>query len=231
MPAASLKEQVYGELSRVTQAISNPKRMELIDVLSNKNFTVEELSREISMSVASTSQHLQVLKSAKLVEARRNGNFIIYSIADDSVLRLVSSVKELGFRRIAEIDRLISDFKADKNILESITLDDLLTRFKKEKIVLIDVRPQEEYNSGHIKNALSVPLGQLRKRISDLPKGKTIVAYCRGPLCVMAADAVKYLRSKKIKALRLEDGYTEWKLKQQEQSQAVKPVQSKRHIK
>lgn len=218
MAAATVKEQVYQELSRVTHAISNPKRMELIDVLSQRNHTVEELSKEISMSIASTSQHLQVLKSAKLVETQRNGNFIIYSISDDRVLKLVSAVKELGFRKIAEIELLINDFKTDKNILESITLNDLLVRSRKEKILLIDVRPANEYESGHIKNALSIPLDQLKKRIKELPKGKTIVAYCRGPLCVMSADAVKFLQSKKIKAIRMEDGYVEWKLKQQDKN-------------
>jgi rhodanese-related sulfurtransferase/DNA-binding transcriptional ArsR family regulator len=216
MAANSFKEQVYQELSRVTHAISNPKRMELIDVLSQKGYSVEELSNEIAMSIASTSQHLQVLKSAKLVATQRNGNFIIYSISDDSVLRLVSAVKELGFRKFAEIDRLIGDFKADKNMLESITLDDLLARSKKEKIMLIDVRPEEEYKAGHIPDAVSIPLGELKKRINDLPKGKTIVAYCRGPLCVMSADAVKLLQAKKFKAIRMEDGYVEWKLKQPE---------------
>ncbi len=218
MSETSLKEKVYQELSRITHAISNPKRMELIDILSQKKHTVEELSKKISISIASTSQHLQVLKSAKLVETKRNGNFIIYSISDDSVLRLVSSVKELGFRKIAEIERLINDFKSDKNILESITLDDLFARSKKEKILLIDVRPAEEYESGHIKDAVSIPLDQLKKRLNELPKSKTIVAYCRGALCVMAADAVKLLQSKKFKAIRMEDGYVEWKLKQQEQN-------------
>lgn len=216
MAASSIKEQVYQELSRVTRAISNPKRMELIDILSQKGYSVEELSKEITMSIASTSQHLQVLKSVKLVETQRLGNFIIYSITDDSVLRLVSAVKELGFRKIAEIDRLISDFKADKNILESITLDDLLVRSKKEKVLLIDVRPENEYNAGHIPNAVSIPLAQLKKRLNELPKNKTIIAYCRGPLCVMAVDAIKILNQKKIKAIRMEDGYVEWKLKQQE---------------
>ena len=133
MAKSSIKEQVYQELSRVTHAISNPKRMELIDVLSQKCYSVEELSKEIEMSIASTSQHLQVLKSAKLVDKQRQGNFIIYSITDDSVLKLVSAVKELGFRKIAEIERLISDFKADKKVLESITLDGLLARSKKGK--------------------------------------------------------------------------------------------------
>ena len=216
MASNSFKEQVYQELSRVTHAISNPKRMELIDVLSQKEYTVEELSNEISMSVASTSQHLQVLKSAKLVETKRNGNFIIYSISDDTVLKLVSVVKELGFRKIAEIELLINDFKTDKDILESLTIDDLLARSKKEKILLIDVRPTEEFEAGHIPDAVSIPLDQLKKRMKDLPKGKTIIAYCRGALCVMSADAVKILQSKKFKALRMEDGYVEWKLKQQE---------------
>jgi rhodanese-related sulfurtransferase len=214
MPTSSIKEQVYKELSRVTHAISNPKRMELIDALSQKDYSVEELSKEISMSIASTSQHLQVLKSAKLVDTQRQGNFIIYGITDDSVLKLVSVVKELGFRKIAEIERLISDFKANKNILESITLDDLLVRSKKEKVILIDVRPKDEYNAGHIPNAISIPLAQLRKRLNELPKNKTIIAYCRGPLCVMAIDAITLLNQKKFNAVHMEDGYVEWKLMQ-----------------
>lgn len=215
MATTSIKEQIYQEFSRVTHAISNPKRMELIDVLSQKSYSVEELSKEIAMSIASTSQHLQVLKLLKFVETKRQGNFIIYSITDDSILRLVSVVKELGFRKIAEIERLISDFKADKNILESITIDDLLTRSKKEKVMLIDVRPEGEYNAGHIPNAISIPLAQLKNRLNELPKNKTIIAYCRGPLCVMAVDAIKLLSQKKFKAIRMEDGYVEWKLKQQ----------------
>ena len=214
MVADTLKEKIYRELSRVTQAISNPKRMELLDILSNKEWSVEELSGELSMSVANTSQHLQVLKSAKLVKTRREGNFIFYRIADDRVLRLIAAVKELGFSQYAEVEKIINDFKADKNILESLTLDDLLTRSRKEKILLIDVRPADEYLAGHIRDAVSIPLSQLKKRLQELPNGKTIVAYCRGPLCVMAVEAVKILQGKKIKAIRMEDGYVEWKLKQ-----------------
>lgn len=216
MAMSSIKEQIYQEFSRVTHAISNPKRMELIDVLSQRNYSVEELSKEISMSIASTSQHLQVLKSVKLVDTERQGNFIIYSIKDDSILKLVSAVKELGFRKIAEVERLIKDFKADKNILESITLDDLLARSKKAKVMLIDVRPEDEYNAGHIPNAVSIPLAQLKARLNELPKNQTIIAYCRGPLCVMAVDAIRLLNQKKFNAIRMEDGYVEWKLKQQE---------------
>lgn len=216
MVADTLKEKIYKELSRVTQAISNPKRMELLDILSNKEWSVEELSRELSMSVANTSQHLQVLKSARLVKTRREGNFIFYAIADDRVLRLVSTVKEFGFSQYAEVERIIADFKTHKNILESLTLEDLIARSRKEKIMLLDVRPKDEYLAGHIPDAVSIPLSQLKKRIHELPKGKTIVAYCRGPLCVMAVEAVKILHEKKIKAVRMEDGFVEWKLKQLE---------------
>lgn len=215
MPSSALKEQAYRELSRVTHAISNPRRIELLDIISNKDWSVDELSREISMSMASTSQHLQVLKSAKLVNTKREGNFIIYSIADDGVLQLIAAVKKLGFRKYAEVERIINDFKADKNVLESITLDDLLARSENENIMLIDVRPEDEYRAGHIKDAVSVPLSQLKKRIHELPKGKTIVAYCRGPFCVMAIDAVQMLQAKNINAIRMEEGYVEWKLKQQ----------------
>lgn len=215
MSSNSLKEQVYQQLSRVTHAISNPKRIELIDILSQKGFSVEDLSKEISMSVASTSQHLQVLKSAKLVKTQRQGNYIIYSITDDSVLKMVSSIKELGFLKIKEIEGLISDFKTAKNLLRSITLDDLKSMSKKEKILLIDVRPEDEYRAGHIPNAVSIPLSQLKKRLNELPRNKTIVAYCRGPLCVMAIDATTILKNKKFNVLRMEDGYVEWKLKQQ----------------
>jgi rhodanese-related sulfurtransferase/DNA-binding transcriptional ArsR family regulator len=214
MSDSMIKDQFYRELSRVTHAISNPKRMELIDTLSQKSYSVEDLSKEIVMSVASTSQHLQVLKSAKLVETSRRGNYIIYSITDDSVLRLVSIVKELGFRKIAEIEKLITDFKTGKKNLECITLAGLVARSKNEKILLIDVRPEDEYKAGHIPHALSIPLAQLKKRLNELPKNKTIVAYCRGPLCVMADDAIKILKEKKFKAIRMEEGYVEWKLAQ-----------------
>jgi rhodanese-related sulfurtransferase/DNA-binding transcriptional ArsR family regulator len=218
MAVSTLREQVYQELSRITNALSNPKRLELLDILSNRGWSVDELSREMSMSVASTSQHLQILKSAKLVNTKWQGNFIIYSIADDSVLRLVFAIKELGFRKYAEVEKMITDFRTDKNDLESITLDGLLERSKNENIMLIDVRPEEEYKAGHIPDAISIPISELQKRLIDLPKDKTIVAYCRGPLCVMSADAVKLLKRKKIKALRMEDGYVEWKLKQQKQT-------------
>jgi rhodanese-related sulfurtransferase len=215
MSSSLFKEQIYQELSRVTQAVSNPKRMEIIDMLSQREFSVEELSKEISMTIASTSQHLQVLKKAQIVDAKRNGNFIIYGISDDIVLRLVSIVKELGFKKLAEIEQIVSDYKSDKDNLESLTIDDLLGLLEKERVLLIDVRPTEEFEAGHIPNAVSIPLDLLKERINELPKDISIVAYCRGPLCVMASEAVKLLNEKKFKAMRLEDGYVEWKLKQQ----------------
>lgn len=216
MNRQTFREQVYGELSRVTHAMSHPKRMELVELLAQRGFSVEELSIEISMSVASTSQHLQVLKLARLVEAERRGNFIIYRIADENVIRLLAAVRELGIRKYAEVDRILKDFKADKNLLESITLEELIEKGKKRSVILLDVRPKEEYEAGHIEGAVSIPLAVLKKRMKELPAGKTIVAYCRGPLCVMAADAVKLLNAKRYKAIRMEDGYIEWKLRQSE---------------
>lgn len=214
MASSFLKEQVYLELSRISHALSHPKRMELLDVLSQRDFSVEELSTEISMSMASTSQHLQVLKSAKLVETKRNGNFIIYSVAEEKVWSIMSLIREFGFKKNAEIAKVISDFKEDKKQLESISLEDFLARSKKEKILLLDVRPLQEFEAGHIPKAISIPLHQLKGKIKDLPKEKIIIAYCRGPLCVMAAEAVKMLKEKKFSAFYMEDGYVEWKLKQ-----------------
>ncbi len=212
MAPSTIKKQYYQELSRVTHAISHSSRMELIDVLSQGSHSVEELSKEIGMSLASTSQHLQVLKSARLVDTTREGNYIIYRISEDSVISLVMAIKELGARRLAEIDRLVRDFKSDQHVLESITLEDLIARSKKEKMLLIDVRPQKEYLEGHIPNAVSVPLSDLNEKMKDLPRDKTIIAYCRGPLCVMASEAVKILKKNKFRAIGLEQGYVEWKL-------------------
>lgn len=212
MATSLLKELVYKELSRVTHAISNPKRLELIDVLSQKPYSVEELSKEISMTISSTSQHLQVLKSAKLVQATRQGNFIIYSISDENILHLVLAIRELGFRKYAEIERLLNDFKVDRKILESITLEDFRVRSKKEDILLIDVRPEDEFLAGHIQGAISIPLNQLKNRMNNLPEDKTIVAYCRGPLCVMASEAVELLQKNNFDVLLMEEGYIDWKL-------------------
>lgn len=213
MATSELKTKVYKELARVSHAVSNPKRLELLDVMAQRVWSVEELSREISMSIASASQHLQILKAARLVETERRGNFIMYRIADDGVLRLLSDVKDIAYRKNAQIERLINDYKKDKKILETLSLDELLQKNRKQKILLLDVRPDEEFDYGHIKGAVSIPLSELKKRMNELPKNKTIVAYCRGPLCVMAGDAVKILKQNKFKAIQLEEGYTEWKLK------------------
>lgn len=213
---AVLKEQVYQEFSKVTHAISNPKRMELIDMLCQRDFSVEELSKEISMSIASTSQHLQVLKSARLVETSRKGTYIIYRIADANVVCLISLVKRIGMRKNAEIGRLITDYKKDRGSLAAITLDELLARSKKERIMLIDVRPEEEFVAGHITGAISMPVDQIAKRLNEIPADANIVAYCRGALCVMASEAVKILKKKKFNAIEMEDGYVEWKAKQME---------------
>ncbi len=212
MSTNTYKERIYQEFSRVALALAHPKRLELMDLLSQRAFGVEELSREIGMSIASTSQHLQVLKSARIVSTRRQGNFIYYSIADESILRLLAGVKEVAHRQFAEIDRILHDFKQEKELLDCLTLDAFLQKSRSEEVVLLDVRPADEFAAGHIPGAISMPVAELPSRLAELPRDSSIVAYCRGPLCVMAADAVKILRENAFQAQRMEEGVVEWKM-------------------
>lgn len=213
MEKRAFKDKVFGELAKVSSALANPKRLEIIDLLAQGERTVEKISNETGMSVANASQHLQVLKSGNLVEIRREGNFIRYRLASDKVSLIWQLLRELGTERIAEIEKVLKDFRAQKKGLESVTIDELLKKMHKQNVLLIDVRPQEEYESGHIANALSIPIGQLAKRLKDLPKNKEIIAYCRGPYCVFADEAIELLVKKKFKARRLEEGFPDWKLR------------------
>ena len=153
-----------------------------------------------------------MLKAAGLAVSRRKGNYVLYSVADDRVLKMVAAVRDLGLNRIGGIGSLIKAYQGDKNSLESITLQELEDRNRKRELILLDVRPAAEYQAGHIPGAISVPLKELKERMHELPSDKTIVAYCRGPFCMMAKDAVQLLRNNNLHAIRMEDGFTEWKL-------------------
>lgn len=207
------KNKVYSLLSQMVKAMANPHRLEIIDLLAQRGRIVEEIANETEMSIANASQHLQVLKASNLVEVEREGNYIRYHLTNDKIFKTWSSLREVGFERVAEIDRLIKDYREKKNVLEAITIDELLTRMKTKNIVLLDIRPGEEFNSGHIPGALSVPLDSLSTIIKTLAKNKEYVAYCRGPLCVFADDAVSILNKKGYKAKRLQEGFPDWKLK------------------
>lgn len=205
------KDKVYAILAKMVRAMANPRRLEIIDLLSQGEKTVEEIANETNMSVANASQHLQVLKAANLVEIRREKNFIHYRLAHDEIYRSWKNLRELGMERVAEIDKLVKDFREKKDGLEPIKLEELLDRLQSKNTVLLDVRPEREYNIGHIPKAINIPVERLLAKLKKLPKGKEYIAYCRGPFCVFADEAVNILSKKGFKARRLVDGFPDWK--------------------
>jgi rhodanese-related sulfurtransferase len=213
MDKRAFKDSVYGELSKITKAISNPHRLEIIDLLAQGPFSVEEIANNTGMSVANASQHLQTLKRARLVKVTRNGNFINYTLAGENVFNALAGLRELGLFYNAEIKKIISDFRKDNGEMKAVTSETLMEMIEKDEVILLDVRPEDEYNRGHIHSAISAPIEKLGQRLKKLPKGKTIVAYCRGPFCVYADEAVTLLKKKGYKALRMDDGFPDWQHK------------------
>ena len=213
MEKREFKNKVYSLLSQVVKSMANPHRLEIIDLLAQSGRTVEEIAKETEISLANASQHLQVLKASNLVEVEREGNYIRYHLANDKIFKTWSILREVGFERVAEIDTLIQDYRYKKNVLEAITIDELVKRMKSKNTVLLDIRPTDEFNTGHIPGALSIPLETLATIIKTLPKNKVYIAYCRGPLCVFADEAVGILYKRGYKAKRLEEGFPDWKLR------------------
>jgi rhodanese-related sulfurtransferase/DNA-binding transcriptional ArsR family regulator len=210
MNKREFKDKVYAELAKITKAMSNPHRLEIIELLAQGEFSVEQIANGTNLSVANASQHLQVLKSSQLVDITRQGNFIHYRLANGNVFKAWRALRELGVERIASIEKLITDFRTAKQSLESVTIDQLLEKIKEQNVTIIDVRPEAEFNSGHIPNALSIPIEQLAKRLKELPKRSEIIAYCRGPFCVYADEAIAILVKNGYKAKRLEEGFPDW---------------------
>ncbi|MFC0773021.1 metalloregulator ArsR/SmtB family transcription factor [Terrimonas alba] len=207
------KDKVYSILANMIKAMANPHRLEIIDLLGQGEKSVEEIAIDTDMSVANTSQHLQVLKAANLVEIRRGGNFIHYRLSHEEIYKSWQTLRELGLERMAEMEKLIKDFREKRNILEAVKIDELLNRLKSKNIVLLDVRPVGEYNNGHIPDAINIPVEELSAKLKKLAKNKEYIAYCRGPFCVFADEAVTLLIKKGFKAKRLFEGFPDWKLK------------------
>ena len=205
------KDAIYRQLARVGKAAASPRRLELLDLLAQGPQTVERLARETGQSVANTSQHLQLLRRARLVEAHKRGLYVTYRLADDGVAEFYRGLRVLAESRLAEIRRITRDFLADRGALEAVDQAVLVGRVQRGEVTLLDVRPVEEYAAGHILGAVSVPLRELEHRLAGLPKRRQIVAYCRGPYCVLAMEAVARLRALGFKALRLEDGIPDWR--------------------
>jgi rhodanese-related sulfurtransferase/DNA-binding transcriptional ArsR family regulator len=205
------KDALFAEFGRIAAAFASSRRIELIDLLAQGERNVETLAREATLTVANTSRHLQVLKAAGLVTARKDGLQVFYRLADPRVLEGYHGLQALARARLAEVDRLVRDYFGDVDGLEPVAPAELLARARRRDVLVIDVRPSEEYAAGHIAGALSVPLADLERRLATLPMNKRIVAYCRGPYCVLAAEAVRTLRRRGRDAARLADGFPEWR--------------------
>jgi rhodanese-related sulfurtransferase/DNA-binding transcriptional ArsR family regulator len=207
----SFKNALYQQFARIGKALSSPHRVEMMELLAQRERTVESLADELGLTMGNASAHLQVLRQARMVEGRKEGLFVHYRVADDSVLSLLQSLRRTAEARLAEVDRLVQAHLGDRTDMDAIGFDELKARLKAGLAILIDVRPREEYAAGHIAGALSIPHDELEGRLRELPRDQEVVAYCRGPYCVFADQAVALLKGKRRKARRLTAGFPEWK--------------------
>jgi rhodanese-related sulfurtransferase/biotin operon repressor len=205
------KQALYEQLARIGKAASAPRRLELVELLAQAPRTVEALAEQTGMSVANTSQHLQVLRAAGLVEAEREGLYVTYRLASPDVAEFYVALRTLAEARLSDLERVKRQFFSDTDDVDAIAGEDLVRLLRRGHVVLLDVRPQEEYEAGHIEGAISIPYDELKRRLGELPRGRKIVAYCRGPYCVFAASAVKVLRARGFPASRIEAGVADWR--------------------
>jgi rhodanese-related sulfurtransferase len=205
------KDRIYEQFARLVKAMANPHRLEIIDLLAQGERTVEELAKETSLSISNASQHLQTLRSTQLVEVRRDGLYAFYRLADENVFRLWQSVRRLGDDRLAEIERITRTYLEERDKLEPVSTEELLSMLKDDQVVVLDVRPEEEFRAGHIPGARSVPIPKLTSYLKRIPKGKEVVAYCRGPYCVFSDEAVELLTRHGYKVRRYEQGFPDWR--------------------
>ena len=207
----SFKDSIYDQFARIGKALASPRRLELLDLLSQSPRTVESLARESMLSVANTSQHLGVLRAAGLVTAEKAGLFVTYRLAGDDVSDCFRTLRRVAESYLADVTRTTRRFLDQRGLLEPVDRKTLVGRVRRGEVTVLDVRPRSEYLAGHIPGAVSVPLAELPRRLMDLPRRREIVAYCRGPFCVLAVEAVKQLRARGFRAIRLEDGVPDWR--------------------
>ena len=205
-PNRAFKDAIYEQFARIGKAVSSPKRLELLDLLCQGPRTVEVLAKESSLTVANASQHLQILRTARLVEAEKEGLFVVYRLADQTVCEFFRTMRVLAESRLAEVEQIKRRFLEGREGMEPVDRKALLRLVREGALAVLDVRPVEEYNAGHIPGAISIPLKELQLRLLDLPRDQEIVAYCRGPYCVLSIQAVEMLRSRGFQAVRLEEG-------------------------
>ncbi len=205
-PNRRFKDDIYEQFARIGKAVSSPKRLELLDLICQGPRTVEVLAKESSLTVANTSRHLHILRGASLIEGRKEGLYVVYQIADPAVCEFFRSMRLLAEKRLADIEQITRRFLNGREGLEAVDREELIERVRRKSAMVIDVRPVEEFQAGHIPGAISVPLKELESRLAEFPKDKEIVAYCRGPYCVLAIQAVEMLRAKGFRAVRLKEG-------------------------
>ncbi len=211
MGEARFKERLYAEFAALAKALANPHRLELVDLLAQGERSVEELAREARLGTTNASAHLQVLRRARLVEADKRGLYVVYRLASPDVFALWRALRDLGSARLAEVDRLVATYLADRASLAAVRRDELADMLARGDVTLIDARPEVEYAQGHIRSALSIPIEVLEQHLDQLPPDREIVAYCRGPYCVLADETVELLRARGFRARRLDEGFPEWR--------------------
>jgi rhodanese-related sulfurtransferase len=211
MASRAFKDRLYGEFAVIGRALANPHRLELLDLLNQGERSVEALAREAHLSLANASAHLQVLRRARLVEAEKHGLFVVYRLATPEVSELWRTLRDVGASQLAEVDRLVETYLTDRETLAAISKEDLARQLAEGAIVVLDVRPSVEFEQGHIVGARSIPIDELERRLTELPRDQEIVAYCRGPYCVFADEAVRLLAERGYLARRLTEGLPEWR--------------------
>jgi len=211
MSSPNIKHLLLAQFARLGKALSHGNRLELLEFLAQGSRGVDELAGLSGQSVANTSQHLQQLRQAGLVESRRQGQRVMYSLAGDDVVALMEALRQVARRHLPDVDRLVHQHLDPRDAMEPIPVDQLLARIRSGEVTVVDVRPEAEFRAGHVPGAVNIPLEELETRLGQLDPRREIVAYCRGPYCVLAYDAVHNLREKGFRARRMEDGYPEWK--------------------
>jgi ArsR family transcriptional regulator len=212
MSSAGPKQHVFASLAQIAQALGHAHRLELLEQLGQGERSVEDLAARASLTLANTSRHLQLLRRAALVEGRREGKRVYYRLAgDDVVVGLLGALSRVGERNSAEIARVTATYFRARDAFEPVSRDELLDRLRAGTAAVLDVRPEDEFAGGHLPNAVNIPLSQLERRLAELPAEQEIVAYCRGPWCVLSFEAVALLRQRGYRARRLQDGFPEWK--------------------
>jgi rhodanese-related sulfurtransferase/DNA-binding transcriptional ArsR family regulator len=207
----SPKQALFIQFAAVAKAVAHPHRLALLEQLAQGERSVDVLADRVRVSIANASQHLQHMRRSGLVAARREGKFVFYRLADDSVLDLLASIRRVAEHNLAEVDRVVRDYFDDRDSMEPVSRADLMDRMKLGLVTILDVRPEDEFALGHLPGALNVQLSELERRLAKLDKSKEIVAYCRGPYCVLSYEAVALLRARGFKVRRLEDGLPEWR--------------------